>query len=271
MRAFLIALLSTLLAAPLAAQDSSDLRSLITGDDSRGWNGVGRLDIGRRGFCTGALIAPDLVLTAAHCLFESETGQRIGAAEIEFLAGWRNGRATAYRGVRRVALHPDYEFAEQADMRLVAADIALLELDAPIRNTSVTPFAIGERPRKGDDVAVVSYAHDRALRPSLEEACRVLARPAGGLVLSCTVDFGSSGAPVFVNGPDGPRIVSVVSAKAEAMGRMVSLGAGLGAPLDALRAQLSETDGVFTRTQPPVRRLTIEQSRGQSGAKFLRP
>jgi protease YdgD len=45
------------------------------------------------------------------------------------------------------------------------------------------------------------------------------------LVISCTVDFGASGAPIlsFVEGE--PRVVSVVSAKAESMGRPVSLGA----------------------------------------------
>ena len=89
--------------------------------------------------------------------------------------------------------------------------------------------------------------------------------------MSCSVDFGSSGAPVFVTGEDGPRIVSVVSAMASVGGREVSLGTGLGPYLDELRETLEQTDGVFTRTQPPVRRLTLEDERSQSGAKFVRP
>ena len=46
-------------------EGASALRLLMTGDDSRGWHAVGRLNIGDNSFCTGALIAPDLVLTAA--------------------------------------------------------------------------------------------------------------------------------------------------------------------------------------------------------------
>jgi len=253
------------------ADQKSALRTMLTGDDSRGWEAVGRLNIAGRSMCTGALIASDLVLTAAHCLFDKASKQQVDATRIEFLAGWRNGRASAYANVKRAVLHPDYSFASDANDIRVRNDIALLQLTRPIHKSSITPFLTGVRPRKGADVGIVSYAHDRAESPSIEESCRVLARQSGTLILSCEVDYGSSGAPVFEMTDGTPRIVSVVSAMAEVSGRKVSLGTSLEKPLEILMQELKATDGVFSPTRPFMRRLSTDGGLDHTGAKFLRP
>jgi hypothetical protein len=153
----------------------------------------------------------------------------------------------------------------------VRNDLALLELERPIRNTTIKPFATGARPRPGDSVGVVSYARDRSEAPTLQEVCTVITQQEGVLVTSCSVDFGSSGAPIFTILNGQPYIVSVVSAKAEVDGAEVSLGTALGAPLAQLQADLVAGKGVYDTSGPGRKRIVVGKDERDSGAKFVRP
>ncbi|MEE9428444.1 MAG: trypsin-like serine protease [Paracoccaceae bacterium] len=272
MKSRLLAAFFGLVASASLGAGSSDLKQLQTGFDSRGWEAVGRLNFAGQSFCTGALIAPDLVLTAAHCLFDRDTGQAFRPSDMKFLAGWRNGRANAQSGISRAIAHPEFRFKNSDQDVRVANDLALLQLSHPIQKSSVVPFETQSRPRKGAQVGVVSYGRDRAESPSLQEACHVLARRSGTLVLSCDVDYGSSGAPVFTIDENGQaRIVSVISAKAEVNGQDVALGTNLEKPLRDLMALISQVDTSAAETQLGVRVLRLGNSKGGNGAKFVRP
>ena len=270
MRAAFIPLILWIISALSVQAQTTGLQELSTGNDARGWEAVGRLDIDGKGFCTGALIAPDLVLTAAHCMYDKANGAPIDPSRVAFLAGLRGGRPEATRIVRNAVVHPSYTHTRDVTPDLVRYDVALLQLDRPIRTTRVQPFEVSTSIRRGTEIGVVSYAQDRAEAPSLQETCNVLGQQEGVLIMDCDVNFGASGSPIFRNEGGVQRLVSVVSAMAEMDGEKVALGMDLAEPIAVLRLALENGTGLFS-TPPATARVIRPGERANTGALFVRP
>ena len=170
------------------------------------------LIVGSRGnFCTGAALAPDLVLTAAHCV--------LPGADYKIVE-YERGQPQL-RDVTRVTAHPKFSLQTLLAHR-ATADVALLKVATPL---SVTPAPLGAAPTvaPGDTFLVaglgVATRGDGKSGGTARAASLIATGRPGNLQIrlvdaatkgekeglgACT---GDSGAPVFANG----GIVGVVS------------------------------------------------------------
>jgi len=262
--------LVSLLGLPAMAQDST-LESLDTWGRNRGWEGVGLLNIAGRSSCTGVLIQPDMILTAAHCLYDIDTGERVDPRQVEFRAGWRGGKAIATRMGKAAVIHARYGDSDELSGEQIRYDVALLQLADPIPSTHADPFRTDGGVRTGHQVSVVSYGEGRNDAPSRQRACEVLEADRGLVVMSCDVVPGSSGSPVFAMRQGRPRIVSLVSAMGMVNGRRVSFGMDIEAPLADVLADFRAGRGVFPAVLPSAKRLVVGDDRNAGGARFIKP
>jgi trypsin len=175
--------------------------------------------VGSRGnFCTGALIAPRLVLTVAHCV-QPGADYKI----VEYGAD----RQPSLQDVRTVAVHPGFNMQTMLAHR-ATADVALLQLAAPVKGKTpsalgvpIIPIVVGSRfsiagigvtvrgdGKSGGTIRVaglVATGKPGTLQIRLVDPVNQGTRDGLG---ACT---GDSGAPVFEDQQSGPAIVGVVS------------------------------------------------------------
>ena len=247
---------------------SSQLRSLGSENDARAWQAVGRIDAQGVGFCTGTLIAADLVLTAAHCVYDPRTAVPVEAEGLTFNAGMTAGHAAAQRDVAQVVAHPGYRPGTPISEENVRHDVALLRLATPIPTHEIAPFAIHDGPLTAGQVSVVSYGRGREDSLSRQNSCDIVETHDRIVTMDCDVTFGSSGAPVFSHLTGRGRIASVVSGTGHYGGRKAAFGMQLSPVLDELKAQMHAD---APRPVATVRRLTVGAGKSTLGAKFVRP
>ncbi|WP_298858613.1 trypsin-like serine protease [uncultured Sulfitobacter sp.] len=261
---FLRSILLLVMLFGTAVHADSALIGLTRNEQASPWKAVGRLDMEDVGYCTATLIAPDIVLTAAHCAFDA-SGNQLQPERLTFRAGYRQGRVEAERKVVQVAMPDAYQYKSKDTVTRIANDVALLRLKSPVPTHVISPFVVEPRILNQGEVTVVSYGRGRSTLPSLQATCAVLRSFKGVMVMNCDTTFGSSGAPVFRREGTQIRIASVISGYAHIRGVRRTTGMSLPALVSQLKAKL-----VAEKSRAPARQKRISVgTRTGGGAKFI--
>ncbi len=96
------------------------------------WSALGRVNTGGRGFCTGILIGPRLVLATARCLYNRVEGRWWAPGEVHFVAGYQRDAALIHAGVAGTEVAPDFVPGAGASLANATGNWALITLQAPL-------------------------------------------------------------------------------------------------------------------------------------------
>jgi protease YdgD len=236
MLAFVVLFGAAILAGvPVSAQE---LRPLIIGRDDRlrvddkgpPWDAVGQVNIGgyrRADRCTGTLVAPNVVLTAAHCVMDPWSKKAHPLKDIHFLAGVQGAENKAHSTAKCLRFLPDFEYlppekvlpshpAQKVRREAFRRDVVAVVLNERL---AVEPVSLAEvlSPQPGLRLVHAGYPADRRYTLSAHFDCQFLRDDLiGGLwYTDCDTHPASSGGPLFIRSDEALKLVAVMVGGAE--------------------------------------------------------
>ena len=190
---------------------------------------AGRVEsLHKPGTCSAVLIAPDLILTAAHCVGSDVEG-------LSFRPG--TGTETATIPLAATAVHPLYDARQTRPNWKVRFDIRIASLRDPVPGWVAKPMPVGPPAVVGERLFLVSWRQEDGTLPR-QRACPVLDGLTGVVTLACSVSGGESGSPLLRATDQGLELVAIVSSRSHLGNQPVALATDVALRLQPLKDAL---------------------------------
>jgi V8-like Glu-specific endopeptidase len=161
---------------------------------------VGLLELGDGGYCTASVVGADVILTAAHCLFDSN--DKIVKAK-RFRAGYADGRAIVEAGIRDQFVPQEFDMSRIfVSDGMEGHDWAFLRLDRAVGDKTgvlaIKPMSLqqldGMVASQGYDLVRVGYGSSKKL--TMQTGCNLAhVWDDNTYAHLCRIEPGDSGSP----------------------------------------------------------------------------
>ena len=168
------------------------------------WSGYVRVTTNIGTSCTGALVGPSTVVTAAHCLYNRHTQAMLGAGSLHVLFGYDRGAFRQHSLVDRTVTDPAFVPGQSSSSNVVR-DWAMLHITTPAP-ASATILPVSGTVAPGTAARLAGFRQSKAQILTGDVDCHiqwVRPSPSGDMLgHDCASEHGVSGAPLLVRQGD---------------------------------------------------------------------